>query len=65
MVSCAGASREAIDDEKMKFIIKSKRKTEAKLRNCGMGYTIIRPGNLIDEPGGYKALVFDQVIYKF
>ena len=35
-------------------------KGEAALRNSGLGYTIIRPGKLIEEPGGYRALVFDQ-----
>ncbi len=25
-----------------------------------MGYTVVRPGPLLEEPGGYKALVFDQ-----
>ncbi len=33
---------------------------EAKLRNGGLGYTIVRPGPMFEEPGGYKALVFDQ-----
>ena len=33
---------------------------EAQLRNSGLGYTIIRPGPLFEEPGGRKALVFDQ-----
>lgn len=30
------------------------------LRASGLGYTIVRPGALVEEPGGYKALVFDQ-----
>ena len=30
------------------------------LRKTGLGYTIVRPGPLLEEPGGYKALVFDQ-----
>lgn len=30
------------------------------LRASGLGYTIVRPGPLQEEPGGYKALVFDQ-----
>lgn len=30
------------------------------LRRTGLGYTIVRPGPLLEEPGGYKALVFDQ-----
>eukprot|EP00894_Picocystis_sp_ML_P002929 jgi/Pico_ML_1/53446/g3985.t1 len=38
-----------------------KRAGESALRNSGLGYTIIRPGALIDEPGGQKALIFDQV----
>ena len=37
-----------------------KRKGEAALRNSGLGYTIVRPGPLVEEAGGYKALVFDQ-----
>ncbi len=42
-------------------IVEFKRKGEDTLRMSGLGYTIIRPGSLVDEPGGYKALVFDQV----
>ena len=30
------------------------------MRTTGLGYTIVRPGPLLEEPGGYKALVFDQ-----
>ena len=30
------------------------------LRTSGLGYAVIRPGPLVDEPGGYKALAFDQ-----
>lgn len=30
------------------------------LRATGLGYTVVRPGPLKEEPGGYKALVFDQ-----
>ena len=33
---------------------------ESHLRNCGLGYTIVRPGPLLEEPGGGSALVFDQ-----
>ncbi len=33
---------------------------EETLRNSGLGYTIVRPGPLKEEAGGYKALVFDQ-----
>lgn len=38
----------------------AKRRGEAALRNSGLGYTIVRPGPLVEEAGGYKALVFDQ-----
>ena len=37
-----------------------KRRAENALRGTGLGYTIVRPGPLLEEPGGYKALVFDQ-----
>ena len=33
-----------------------KRRGEAALRNSGLGYTVVRPGPLMEEPGGYKAL---------
>lgn len=36
------------------------RRGEDILRASGLGYTIVRPGPLLEEPGGYKALVFDQ-----
>ena len=36
------------------------RRGEDILRSTGLGYTIVRPGPLLEEPGGYKALVFDQ-----
>lgn len=37
-----------------------KRRGEAGLRSSGVGYCIVRPSKLLQEPGGYKALVFDQ-----
>lgn len=37
-----------------------KRRGEAGLRSSGVGYCIVRPSRLLQEPGGYKALVFDQ-----
>lgn len=30
------------------------------LRRSGLGYTIVRPGPLQEEPGGQRALIFDQ-----
>ena len=32
------------------------------VKNTGLGYTVIRAGPLLEEPGGYKALIFDQVL---
>ena len=57
LVSCAGAGLDAEEAEK---VVAAKRQGEALLRNSGLGYTILRPGNLLEAPGGYKALVFDQ-----
>ena len=61
LVSCAGAL--VADDEPATAaaVLSHKRKGEQALRHSGLGYTIIRPGPLLEEPGGYKALVFDQV----
>ena len=63
LLSCAGvrAARSDIDSEVFDNIVRIKRAGEEKLRCSGLSYTIIRPGPIIDEPGGYKALVFDQV----
>ena len=60
LVSCAGAL--VADDEPVSAaaVLSHKRKGEQALRHSGLGYTIIRPGPLLEEPGGYKALVFDQ-----
>jgi uncharacterized protein YbjT (DUF2867 family) len=41
-------------------VLVAKRAGEACLRRSGLGYVICRPGALLDETGGYKALVFDQ-----
>ncbi|KAH7299769.1 hypothetical protein KP509_24G028300 [Ceratopteris richardii] len=57
LISCTGAGVDEIDREK---VLKAKQAGEAALRNSGLGYTIIRPGPLQDEPGGQRALVFDQ-----
>lgn len=41
-------------------LLASKREGEAALRRSGLGYVVVRPGPLLEEPGGYRALVFDQ-----
>lgn len=60
LLSCAGQPRPNMEGPVLESMMNSKRNGEAKLRNSGLGYTIIRPTNLLDETGGYKALVFDQ-----
>lgn len=67
LVSCAtGRGRAAAllgsDDDSgaRERVVAAKRKGEAVLRNSGLGYTIVRPGPLAEEAGGYRALVFDQ-----
>eukprot|EP00775_Hariotina_reticulata_P008005 gene8005-8203_t len=60
LVSCSGSGRPGVDADDFARIIAAKRRGEDHLRASGLGYTVIRPGPLVDEPGGYKALVFDQ-----
>lgn len=61
LVSCSGQDRIFENDYGLKEkVMGFKRAGESALRNSGLGYTIIRPGALIDEPGGQKALIFDQ-----
>ncbi|CAL1373869.1 unnamed protein product [Linum trigynum] len=57
LVSCTGQGVEATRREQ---VLKAKRAGEESLRKSGLGYTIIRPGPLKEEPGGQRALVFDQ-----
>lgn len=57
LVSCSGAG---IPNESRVKVLRAKQAGEAALRNSGLGYTIIRPGPLQEEPGGQRALVFDQ-----
>jgi uncharacterized protein YbjT (DUF2867 family) len=40
--------------------LKWKAKGEAHLRASGVPYTIVRPGGLVDEPGGQTGLDFQQ-----
>eukprot|EP00898_Chlorokybus_atmophyticus_P008333 jgi/Chlat1/8500/Chrsp80S07894 len=57
LVSCAG---NGVDPEHKEKVVKAKQAGETSLRNSGLGYTIVRPGLLREEPGGSRALVFDQ-----
>lgn len=58
LVSCAGAGIES--EETREKVAKYKSLGEGALRNSGLGYTVVRPGELVDEPGGNRALIFDQ-----
>ena len=57
LVSCTG---EAVDADVRPGVIQTKKAAEASLRASGLGYTIVRPGPLVQEAGGQKALVFQQ-----
>ncbi|CAM8948546.1 unnamed protein product [Rhodiola kirilowii] len=57
LVSCTG---QAIEASRREQVLKAKKAGEDSLRRSGLGYTIIRPGPLKEEPGGQCALIFDQ-----
>lgn len=57
LVSCTGSG---IEPTRREQVLKAKRAGEDSLRRSGLGYTIIRPGPLKEEPGGQRALIFDQ-----
>ena len=49
-----------MDELAQERVQKAKLAGEAALRSSGLGYVIVRPGPLLEEAGGYRALVFDQ-----
>ncbi|CAL9774332.1 unnamed protein product [Musa acuminata subsp. burmannicoides] len=57
LVSCTGSG---IESSRRDQVLKAKKAGEDALRRSGLGYTIIRPGPLQEEPGGQRALIFDQ-----
>ncbi|KAJ9568478.1 hypothetical protein OSB04_004444 [Centaurea solstitialis] len=57
LVSCTGSG---IDSSRREQVLRAKKAGEDSLRRSGLGYTIIRPGPLMEEPGGQRALIFDQ-----
>ncbi|KAL9412595.1 hypothetical protein AB3S75_041272 [Citrus x aurantiifolia] len=57
LVSCTGFG---VEPSRREQVLKAKRDGEDSLRRSGLGYTIIRPGPLKEEPGGQRALIFDQ-----
>lgn len=65
MISCAGDPKRiadgSMDATVQARVLAAKQRGEASVRQCGLAYTVIRPGPLVEEPGGYRGLVFDQV----
>ncbi|KAK2969540.1 hypothetical protein RJ640_003125 [Escallonia rubra] len=57
LISCTGSG---IDSSRREQVLRAKKAGEDSLRRSGLGYTIVRPGPLMEEPGGQRALVFDQ-----
>uniref|UniRef100_A0A5B7BA12 High chlorophyll fluorescence phenotype 173 protein n=1 Tax=Davidia involucrata TaxID=16924 RepID=A0A5B7BA12_DAVIN len=57
LVSCTGLG---IEPTRREQVLRAKKAGEDSLRRSGLGYTIIRPGLLKEEPGGQRALIFDQ-----
>ncbi|XAR49772.1 hypothetical protein NMG60_11003905 [Bertholletia excelsa] len=57
LVSCTGLG---VEPARREQVLKAKKAGEDSLRRSGLGYTIIRPGPLKEEPGGQRALIFDQ-----
>uniref|UniRef100_J3L9G3 NAD(P)-binding domain-containing protein n=2 Tax=Oryza brachyantha TaxID=4533 RepID=J3L9G3_ORYBR len=57
LVSCTGSG---IEPSRREQVLKAKKAGEDALRRSGLGYTIVRPGPLQEEPGGQRALIFDQ-----
>ncbi|KAI3445743.1 hypothetical protein Pfo_002408 [Paulownia fortunei] len=57
LVSCTGSG---IEPTRREQVLRAKKAGEDSLRRSGLGYTIIRPGPLVEEPGGQRALIFDQ-----
>lgn len=57
LVSCTGSG---VEPNRREQVLNAKRAGEDLLRRSGLGYTIIRPGPLKEEPGGQRALIFDQ-----
>ncbi|XP_052143414.1 protein HIGH CHLOROPHYLL FLUORESCENCE PHENOTYPE 173, chloroplastic-like [Oryza glaberrima] len=57
LVSCTGSG---IEPNRREQVLKAKKAGEDALRRSGLGYTIVCPGPLQEEPGGQRALIFDQ-----
>ncbi|CAI9097128.1 OLC1v1033469C1 [Oldenlandia corymbosa var. corymbosa] len=57
LVSCTGSG---IEPNRREQVLRAKKAGEDSLRKSGLGYTIVRPGPLMEEPGGQRALIFDQ-----
>jgi len=58
LLSCFGAGMEP--GEEKQRVVEHKKEGECALRRSGLQYAIVRPAMLSEEPGGGKALIFDQ-----
>jgi len=59
----AGDSREAVPDELLNALaaaIEAKNVAEDHLRDSGLGYTIIRPGGLVNKPANGKGVLLED-----
>jgi uncharacterized protein YbjT (DUF2867 family) len=51
MVSSRGADPDAPGEDTFAVYLRAKGKADAELRESGLGYAIVRPGRLVDDPG--------------
>lgn len=61
MVSSMGADPDAQGDDTFAVYLRAKGRADAELAASGLGYTIVRPGMLTDDPGGGAVTVGDDV----
>jgi len=62
MVSAMRAEEPDKGPEKLRHYLWAKRKADDHLRNCGLDYTIVRPGRLTNEDGTGKVEVRDRLM---
>lgn len=60
LVSSIGATQPDHPVNRFGQVLTWKLRGEDAVRNSGLSYTVVRPGGLIDEPGGRKGIVFAQ-----
>ena len=63
MVSAMGADPEHEGDDTFSVYLRAKGRADAELQASGLGYTIVRPGRLTDDPGTGRVTLAPQVAY--